>query len=41
MSDSFDTYAHGVMSGTNRSLRAHAVRAITRVVEPFYATVMR
>jgi tetraacyldisaccharide 4'-kinase len=41
MSESFDTFAHGVMSGRNRSLPAHVLRAATRIVEPFYATTMR
>jgi tetraacyldisaccharide 4'-kinase len=41
MSDSFDTYTHGVMSGRDRSIGAHALRAVTRVAEPFYAGAMR
>jgi tetraacyldisaccharide 4'-kinase len=41
MSESFDTYAHGVMSGQNRSPAAVALRGITRLIEPFYATTMR
>jgi tetraacyldisaccharide 4'-kinase len=41
MSESFDTFAHGVMSGRDRSFRAHALRAATRLVEPFYTATMR
>ncbi len=41
MTDSFDTYTHRVMSGENRSPAAIALRAITRLIEPFYSTTMR
>ncbi|HTL28146.1 MAG TPA: tetraacyldisaccharide 4'-kinase [Tepidisphaeraceae bacterium] len=41
MSESFDTFAHGVMSGRDRSAKALALRALTRIAEPFYAGAMR
>ncbi len=34
-------FIHRVLDGTDRSFQGHALRAITAIAEPFYATAMR